>query len=193
MRILIADENMQRTRQLENKLRETGHEVIAFFGAGDMNAVVGRTNPDVVIIDIDSPDRDSLEQVAAIRHRYPRPMVLFTHGNDVEKLRAAVRAGVSAYIVEHADPGDIRAILEVAVAQFAEYHRIEHERDQARTQLADRKMIERAKGLLMQQRGCSEDEAYRALRKQAMDQETTVAEIAKSVVTVAGLLQARGN
>ena len=118
----------------------------------------------------------------------PRPVLLFTHDGDSEKIRAATLAGVSAYIVDGMSGERIRPIIDAAVARFEQFHALKRELGDVEEKLAERKVIERAKGILMQSRNLSEEEAYRALRKQAMHTNTRLADVAGQVVALAGLL-----
>jgi response regulator NasT len=154
----------------------------------DLSREVEKTQPDVIIIDLHSPDRDTLEHVIVISQDQPRPIVMFSADGDSAKIRDAVSAGVSAYIVNGLSVERIDPIIQVAIARFQALQSLREELADAQTQLADRKHIERAKGILMQQKNMSEDEAYRALRKLAMDRNLKLAEVAEQVINVHKLL-----
>ncbi|MEO8333250.1 MAG: ANTAR domain-containing protein, partial [Gallionella sp.] len=132
--------------------------------------------------------RDTLEHLCIISRDQPRPIVMFTHDDDSEKIRAALRAGVSAYVVNGLKSERLRSIMDVAIARFDEFHSMRRNLEKAENQLAERKDIDRAKGILMKQRGWSEEESYQALRKMAMDKGMKLAEVARHVVAVAELL-----
>jgi len=149
---------------------------------------VARLEPDVIIIDIESPDRDTLEHMASLHRDNPRPVVMFAEQNDSGAIERAVRAGVSAYVVDGLNPSRVKTIVDVAVARFREYQALRRELEETRTQLADRKQIDRAKGLLMKHRSLDEKQAYNAMRKMAMDRGQRLAEVAGNIIAVFDLL-----
>lgn len=155
----------------------------------DLLSKVEHDQPDVVIVDMDAPNRDSLEALRSVQSYTPRPMVMVTEDEDPDSIRRAVRAGVSAYVVGGLQQKRIRPILDAAIARFEQYRSLEKELDKTRSQLAERKVIERAKGLIMAQRKIGEPEAYRLLRKAAMDRNLRLAEVAENIVSAAELLQ----
>jgi response regulator NasT len=170
LRVMLVDEHEERAALLEEALVQAGYRVAARVMAdANLSARVRELKPDVVIIDTESPDRDILEHMCCLSREESRPVVMFTHDGDPEKIRTAMRAGISAYVVGGLSSERIRPIIEVAMARFQEFHALRQELERANTALAERKVVERAKGIVMKQRGCSEDEAYRALRKMAMD------------------------
>jgi len=189
LKVMIVDEVVERAEALQRALARAGYEVIAYMpSAFDLHRQVGALQPDVIVIDTDSPDRDTLENLCVVSRDEPRPVVMFTHDGDSEKIRAATAAGVSAYVVDGMSADRIRPIIDAAVARFEQFQALKRELDDAEEKLADRKVIERAKGILMKSRNLSEEEAYRALRKQAMENNARLAEVARQVIAVAGLL-----
>lgn len=189
LRVLLVDEDQERRAVLQDALDAAGYAVVISAAPGrDLQGVVRRVQPDVIVIDVDAPDRDILENMCCIARDQPRPVVMFTHDEDAGKMRAAIRAGVSAYIVGGVTSERVKPIVDVAVLRFEEHQALRRELDQARSSLAERKVIERAKGILMRQRGCGEDEAYRALRKAAMERNRRLAEVAQGVIDAAELL-----
>jgi response regulator NasT len=142
----------------------------------------------VIVIDRDSPDRDTLEHICLVTQDEPRPVVLFTDNGDRSLIRDAVRAGVSAYVVGGLSVERLRPVLDVAIARFEEHQALKRELHDARNSLAERKQIERAKGMVMKSRGVTEDEAYRLLRKLAMERNQKLAQVAESVIAAAELL-----
>ena len=189
LRVLLVDEDQDRRALLQEALDEAGFAVVISTGPGkDLQSVVRRVQPDVIVIDVDSPDRDILENMCCIARDVPRPVVMFTHDEDTEKMRTAIRAGVSAYIVGSVTSERVKPIVDVAVLRFEEHQALRRELDQAKASLADRKVIERAKGILMRQRDCGEEKAYQALRKLAMDRNRKLVEVAQSVIDAAELL-----
>jgi response regulator NasT len=189
LRVLVVDDAVERAETIVRALAGAGYEVAALVpSSADLYAEAERLKPDVVIIDVDSPDRDTLEHLAVLSSSAPRPVVMFTQDDDSDKIREAVRAGVSAYIVDGLEGARVKPILEVAIARFEQFQALRRELDETGEKLAERKLIERAKGLLMQGRGLSEEDAYRALRRQAMENNTRLADVARQVVSIAGLL-----
>ena len=189
LRVLLLDERADRARDLASTLEEAGCQVVAqLIGAVDLHATLRAVQPDVVIVDMDSPDRDTLEDMQRITSEQPRPIVMFVDETDSESIRSAVRAGVAAYVVKGASPERIRPVLEVACARFEEFQALKSELARAQSTLADRKLIERAKGILMQKRGLSEEIAFQMLRKMAMNQGVRLAEVARHVLAAAEIL-----
>ncbi len=189
LKVMIVDEVVERAEVLQRVLTQAGYEVIAYVPSTfDLHRQVRARQPDVVIIETDSPDRDTLENLCVVSRDEPRPVVMFTHDGDSEKIRAATDAGVSAYVVDGMSAERIGPIIGAAIARFEQFQALKRELDETEEKLADRKVIERAKGILMKSRNLSEEEAYRALRKQAMERNARLAEVARQVVAVAGLL-----
>jgi response regulator NasT len=189
LRILLVDDTGKDLEFLRDALRDAGHTIVGERGdALSLLALVGDTQPDVIIIDTDSPTRDVLEQLFVVSRDNPRPIVMFTDDGDSTTIRAALDAGVTTYIVEGLQPHRVRAILEVARARFDADRALRAELDDARSELVARKHIERAKGLLMKARGLSEEDAYRTMRKLAMDRQATLADVAQQLLDAAELL-----
>ncbi len=189
VRVMIVDETVERAEVLQRALARAGYEVIAYVSSTfDLHRQVSALQPDIIIIDTDSPDRDTLENICVVSRDEPRPVVMFTHDGDSEKIRAATLAGVSAYVVDGMSGERMRPIIDAAVARFEQFQALKRELDNMEVKLADRKVIERAKGVLMKSRNLSEDDAYRALRKQAMQSNARLAAVAAQVVALAGLI-----
>jgi response regulator NasT len=188
-RIVLVDEKPERASDLEKALVAEGYEVAGRLSSrDDLRARVGELAPDVIIVDMQSPDRDVFEDMREIHRTQPRPIVMFVDETDSASIRAAVRAGVSAYVVDGLRSRSIRPIVEVAVARFEQHQALRCELEEARVSLEDRKLVERAKGILMQRRGVGEEEAYRMLRKAAMDRQTKLADVARQLIAMADLL-----
>jgi response regulator NasT len=186
---LAALEQADRSRALRIGLLENGYNLVAVLPADPfLTERLAQLRPDLVIVDAESEARDALEHVVMATREAPRPIVLFTNDSDTSQVRHAVAAGVSAYIVAGLEPARIRPILDVALARFEHEQALRTELDQARTELKDRKTVERAKGLLMQRQGLSEPQAYARLRKAAMDKGLKLAEVAQRMLDVADLL-----
>ena len=149
---------------------------------------IERHQPDVVLIDTESPSRDVLEQLAAVSSSAPRPVIVFTDDAKHEAIRATLASGVSAYIVDGVSPHRIEPILRVAVERFEADQRLRAELEDARGKLAERKAVERAKGILMKQRAIDEEEAFALLRSLAMQRGVRLGEAAQQVIAVAKLL-----
>ena len=186
---LAALEQAGRSRALRIGLLENGYNLVAVLPADPfLTERLAQLRPDLVIVDAESEARDALEHVVMATREAPRPIVLFTNDSDTSQVRHAVAAGVSAYIVAGLEPARIRPILDVALARFEHEQALRAELDSARTELKQRKTIERAKGLLMQRQGLSEPEAYARLRKTAMDKGLRLHEVAQRMLDVIELL-----
>ena len=173
--------------------------VDALQGSGDFDVhVIGNPSslarriaalaPDVVLIDVDNPTRDMLEELTLASGPLERPVAMFVSGAAGGLARTAIEAGLSAYVADGLQPERLKPVLDAAIARFQMMHRMRRELVETRRALEERKVIDRAKGLLMKARGLGEEEAYALLRKAAMDQGRRVAEVAEAIVTTAGLL-----
>ena len=189
MRILLVDAYPERAAVLEQALLAAGHHIVAHFDHGcDLREAVLRVAPDMVTIDIDSPNRDILEDMHALNREQPRPVVIFTQDAAADLIRNAVAAGVSAYVVGDVDPVRVAPVLTVAISRFEQFQAVKRELDDARSALADRKLIERAKGILMKQKNIAEEEAFQLLRKFAMDRGIRMADAAGKVIEMAAFI-----
>ncbi len=189
LRVLLLDDDVPRAQLVIKSLHDAGYEVVAHMtGVDDLLSMVRQVGADLIVIDRDSPDRDMIEHVCVMTRDDPRPVVLFTDDPDQDKIREAVAAGVSAYVVGGLSPERIRPIVDVALARFEETRALRTELDQARASLSERKLVERAKGLVMKFRNVNEDEAYSMLRKMAMDRNQRLAETAENVIAMSKLL-----
>jgi len=189
-RVLIVDQNLARATILEEGLREAGYRDLIVVR--DMQNLMRRIldeEPDVILIDLENPNRDVLEQMFQVSRVVQKPVAMFVDSADRGSIEAAIEAGVSAYVVDGLRKERVRAIVETSVSRFRAFEKLRVELDETRRQLADRKLIDRAKGILMRQRGLGEDAAYEALRKAAMDANMRLSEVARSVITAAGLLK----
>jgi response regulator NasT len=179
----------ERSRSLRIGLLESGHDIVAVLPP-DMFLPdqLAQIQPDLIIVDAESQARDTLEHVVMATRDARRPIVLFTDDDDTSHVADAIAAGVTAYVVAGLAPARVRPVLDVAMARFRHEEALRRELADARTQLQDRKVIERAKGVLMKRHAVGEEEAYALLRKAAMDKGLKVADIAQRIVDVAGLL-----
>ncbi len=193
MRVLVIDELAEdleeRAETLRDGLERAGHEVVASLSSPlELLRAVERLRPEVIVIDTESPTRDVLEHLVIVSQSSPRPIVMFASDSGGEAIREAVRAGVSAYIVDGLDAGRVNTIVEVACARFDELQRLKVELAEANLKLSERKLVERAKGLMMKSRSISEDEAYHALRKLAMSKKQRLGDVAQQLIDSAELL-----
>jgi response regulator NasT len=185
LRILVVDEDPARAAALLQSLAGAGYETAGVVDPkDDLVAKVRDLAPDLIIVDMESPSRDTLEDMRRITADRPRPIVMFVDQSDESTIAEAMRVGISAYVIDGLNPARVKPILDVAVARFAEYQKLRGELDQAKMDLADRKIIERAKGLLMTRRKIAEAEAYRLLQKLAMDQNQRLVDVARSVLAM---------
>ena len=189
LRILLIDDTPKKVGRLRSALIEAGFEVIDESGLTiDLPERVEAIHPDVVLIDTDSPGRDVMEQVVMVSRDRPRPIVLFTDDDNPDAMRQAIRAGVSAYIVEGIQAQRLKPILEVAMARFESDQAMRAQLQAREQQLADRKRIELAKGLLMKMRDCNEEEAYTLMRRQAMGRQQKLIQVAEQIIAMNDLL-----
>ncbi len=188
-RVMLVDDTPARAAMLEQALTDCGFEVVCrMASAQGLMKQVAEHQPDVVIVDIESPDRDMLEHMTVLNQHLPKPVIMFAEQGDSNTIDRAIRAGVSAYVVDGLNPERVRSIVDVAVARFREFQALRNELQQTRTRLADRQVIDKAKALLIQHRQMDEDEAYHAMRKLAMDRSQKLVDVANDIVSVLGLL-----
>ncbi len=189
LRVMLVDDKPERSFYLRLTLERLGYEVVAeISNPRQLQDEVLRLAPDAIIVDTESPSRDTLENICMVTESCPRPIVMFAHDSDRESIREAVQAGVNAYVVDGLSPERIAPIIETAMARFEAFQAVKDELEQTRTKLSERKLIDRAKGILMKEKKLSEDDAYRMLRKLAMDKNLSLGALAEQVVTVAKLL-----
>ena len=189
LRIMLVDDTTERAFYLSLVLERLGYDVVAEISdPHQLHDEVLRLSPDAIIVDTDSPSRDTLENLCAITESCPRPIVMFASDPARESIRQAVRAGVSAYVVDGLAPERITPILDTAVARFEAFQAMKNELDSVKTKLSERKIVEKAKGILMKGAKLTEDQAYRALRKQAMDRKLQIVEVARQVIAVSELM-----
>ena len=187
--MLVVDDSQKDVSLLNDGLKAVGYDVVEVaMSASALLDRVATLQPDVIIIDSDSPTRDTLEQLSFVNARQPRPIVLFTEDRGNATIQAALKAGVSAYIVAGMQPDRLQPILDVAVARFEQDRALRDELRDTQERLAERKLIERAKGLVMKQKNVGEEEAYRVMRKLAMDRSRKLLEIAQQIIDVSELM-----
>jgi response regulator NasT len=190
LKIVIVDENPIRAAILEEGLREAGHvQVVRIEDTTRLLARVYAIDPDVILIDLENPSRDVLEQMFQMSRAVKRPIAMFVDQSDKASIEAAVDAGVSAYIVGSLRKDRVKNILDLCISRFNAFARLQDELDRTRSALDERKVIDRAKAILMNAKNLSEDAAYTLLRKTAMNENKKIAEIAQSVITAAELFK----
>ncbi len=188
-RIFLVYSESERPQALEQMLCKMGYRVIGRAGEHEPFAdQITDSNPDAVLLFLSSPDIHVFEQIKHINQRRPLPLALFSEDSDSEKIREAVRLGVASYVVNGFSLERVGPVLEAAIVRFGEFQALQDELAKTKKNLAERKLIDRAKGLIMQQRRCSEPEAYRLVQKMAMDRQMQIAEVARQIVQVGDLL-----
>lgn len=189
LRVLIIDESRKRAAELCAGLVTSGHQVAAVLQSSlDLIARIEEFKPDVILIETDSPSRDTLENLAVMERDMPRPVIIFAQDGDSASIRNAVKVGVAAYVVDGIDPTRLNPIIDVAVAHFEEHQSLKLELAQANRKLSERKVIDKAKGILMKNKGLDEEQAYAALRKLAMDRGKPMIAVAHDLLEMAKLL-----
>lgn len=187
--IMIFDENRIRASIIEEGLREAGHDqVVVLHDIVGLARQIEVISPDVIVIDIETPNRDMLEHLFQLTRSVRKPIAMFVDRSDSSSIEAAVEAGVSAYVVDGLKKERVKPILDMAVSRFKAFSRLQQELADAKSALEERKIIDRAKGILMKSRKLSEDEAYALLRQTAMNEKKKLADIAQSVVMAAAIL-----
>jgi response regulator NasT len=191
LRVILVDDDPTRAASVEVQLAAVGCKVLAVIPTGSgLLYQMAQQEPDVVIIALDSPDRDVLESLSIASTHNPRPVVLYAESGDQTFIADAIRAGVTAYQAEDISSARVRAAVDVAVAQFSAFDDLRKELDSTRRLLGERKVVERAKGLLVAIHGVSEQEAFATLRKLSMDKNQTLGQTAADVIAI---LEKSGN
>ncbi|MBB3291396.1 response regulator NasT [Mitsuaria sp. BK045] len=188
--MLVIDDGAHRADLLRDELARQGHEVVGVIEQATLiHDCVLRLQPDVVIVDAESPTRDTLENLATLSAKMPRPVVVFAEDEDRGTMRRAIQAGVSAYVVADLQAQRLAPVLHVAIARFEQDLALRTELSHAQAQLASRKLVDKAKGILMREQGLHEDQAYQRLRKLAMDRGEPIAQVARRVIDAHELLR----
>ena len=190
LKIVIVDENPIRAAILEDGLREAGFmQVMRINETASLLARIYAVDPDVILIDLENPSRDVLEQMFQVSRIVKRPIAMFVDSSDSASIQASVDAGVSAYIVDGLKKERMKHILDLCISRFNAFARLQSELDRTKTALEERKVIDRAKGILMKAKGIDEEQAYALIRKTAMNENKKIAEIAQSIVMAADILK----
>ncbi|MEO0665946.1 MAG: ANTAR domain-containing protein [Pseudomonadota bacterium] len=187
--IIVVEPDRDRALELVDSLREAGYERIQVIAeASSLRRQILDFAPDLVLIDMMHPSRDMLEELAMASGPMDRPVAMFVDRSDDTLTQAAIEAGVSAYVVDGMRPDRVKPVMDAAIARFRMFQRMRTELAETKRALEERKVIDRAKGLIMKARGVDEDEAYSMLRKAAMDQGKRMADVASALVNSASLL-----
>ena len=189
LNVTIIDDDSGRSIILERALKDAGYEVIAILSSKDNLLLhIEKVQPDMIIVDLDSPSRDSLESMRIVTQHNPKPIVMFTNDADDSMICEAINAGVSAYVVDGFNEKRIKPIMDVAIARFREFQALRNELKKTRSTLEERKTTDKAKGIIMDQKQCNEDEAYKILRKLSMENNKRIVEVAEQIITITGAL-----
>jgi response regulator NasT len=189
-KIVIVDESPIRAAILEEGLREAGYtSVVRISEMQSLLARIYAVDPDIIVIDLENPSRDILEQMFQVSRAVRRPIAMFVDQSDAASIQASVDAGVSAYIVDGLKKERIKPILDLCVSRFNAFARLQDELDRTKSALEERKVIDRAKGILMKLKGLTEEEAYVLMRSTAMREKKKIGEIAQSILTASELLK----
>ncbi len=187
--VVVVEQNQERAFAIVDALKEAGDVAVTVISnVSGLARRIATHSPDIVLIDIDNPSRDMLEELTVASGPLERPVAMFVSGAAGGLAKAAVEAGVSAYVVDGLQAERIKPVIDTAIARFQMLRQIRTELAETRRALEERKVIDRAKGLLMKAKGVSEEEAYALLRKTAMNQNRRVADVAEALVTATGLL-----
>ncbi|OQW71883.1 MAG: response regulator [Proteobacteria bacterium ST_bin11] len=187
LNVLVVDE-FDSELLLEASLRLHGCEVVTLkLKELDVMKIVQTLNPDVVVLNLYAPNEAVLRTIVDINQNCSLPVVIFAEDQQTETINKVIKAGVSAYIVDGLEPKRIKFIIDIAIARFKEQQALKDELKKTKTQLEDRKLMDRAKAILIKSQGYTEDQAYHALRKLAMDRNIAIGEMAKNVISMAEL------
>ncbi len=190
LKIALVEESPIRAAILEDGLREAGHaDILRIADRANLLERIYAIDPDVILIGLANPSRDVLEQMFQMSRAVRRPVGMFVDQTDTSSIEAAIDAGVSAYVVDGLKKERVKPILDTMVSRFNAFSRLRNELDQAKSQLEERKVVDRAKGILVRQKSIGEEQAYALLRTVAMNEKKKISEIAQAVVTAAELLK----
>ncbi|MBV1865740.1 MAG: ANTAR domain-containing protein [Rhodobacteraceae bacterium] len=189
LKIVVVDADKDRSFMIVDGLREAGdYHVTVLDSVTGIARRLKELQPDIILIDLESPSRDSFEQIITATGPLERPVAMFVDQSDSQMMKSAIEAGVSAYVVNGLRKNRIKPVIETAMVRFHKFARLKAELDATKTALSQRKQVDRAKGLLMKMRGLSEEEAYALLRKTAMDKGMRIPEVAQGIITAVEVL-----
>lgn len=184
---MLVDDQPDRALWLDEKLRDSGFDVISVLSsANGLLFQIEQLQPDLILVDLQSPGRDMLESFSVMNHHNPKPVVMFSAEDATDFIQQAVAAGVTAYMSEELQPSRVKPIIDLALAQFSAYQSLRQQLDAAKSQLAKQDVVERAKALLMQHRQVNEQQAHNALQKLAMDNNQSLPAAAQAVIQILG-------
>ena len=186
--VLLVDSNPERAGIVELGLKGAAVTKTASSDPGELLEKIERLQPDVIILDCESPDRDIIENLRAVARENPKPIVMFVEDGDGSLAKEAVRAGVSAYIVDGLSASRVKPVIEIAIERFKMFDALNKQLEKSKQDLEDRKTIDRAKGYLMDKRGMTEADAFSSMRKHAMSEGVTIKQVAEKILSVASLL-----
>ncbi len=186
--VLLIDSDTERAQIVEDGLRGAAITKLASSDSGNILSSIKQLQPDVIIMDCDSPDKNTIDNLRIVARENPKPIVMFVEDGDGTLAKEAVRAGVSAYIVDGMSASRIKPVIEVAIERFKMFETLQRELEKSKEDLEARKVIERAKGLLMDKRKISENEAFASMRKLAMQESITIKQVADKILSVASIL-----
>ena len=190
LKIVVVEEDRDRAIAIVDALTEASScQVVVIGDRSGLARQIAAHRPDIVLIDINNPTRDMMEELTLASGPLDRPVAMFVSGDSDGLAKAAIEAGVSAYVVDGLSPARIKPVIDTAIARFSMIRQMRSELAETRRALEERKVIDRAKGLLMKARGIDEQAAYALLRKTAMDQGRRVSDVAEALMTAAGLLR----
>lgn len=182
-RILLIDSSEERFNALFSVLKESGYRDIVTCDPTTVTVnCVAELNPHIVLIDVECPSRDTIEQLSLIRDNCPKPVILLSQDENVKSIEAVIQSGVSAYLTEGIVPSQARPVIEAAMATFAAFQSLRNELAETKNQLENRKVIAKAKGIFMEKENIPEDLAYHRMRKFAMDQKCSLVEVARQMI-----------
>lgn len=188
--VTIVDDDSERSIILDRALKDAGYDVVAILSSSDnLLSHIEKEQPDVIIVDLESPNRDSLESMRIVTQFNPKPIVMFTNDADHNMIGEAINAGVSAYIVDGFNESRIKPIMDVAIARFREFQALRTELQKTRDTLDERKIIDKAKGIIMAQKECCEDDAYKILRNLSMENNKRIVEVAEQIISITNVLK----
>ena len=189
MKVMLIEDSSTSSSIVYNTLIDEGYDAPIKVGSSDdIFKKASDAKADMIIVNVIEPDSKLLTQLKYISELYPVPVVIFSEKGESDVIQSAVQAGVSAFIIDGLSEKRIKPVLNVALARFSNYSKLREELAKTKETLANRKIIEKAKGLIMQQRNCTEDEAYTLLRKIAMDRNQKLSDVAKSLLELSSLL-----
>ncbi|GGF45828.1 two-component system response regulator [Azorhizobium oxalatiphilum] len=190
LRIVIVDESPVRAAILSEGLKEAGYvNVLLMEGRHNLLERIYAIDPDVILIDLENPSRDVIEQMLHVSREVKRPVAMFVDQTDGQTIEQAIEAGVASYVVDGLRKDRVKPIVETTISRFRAFARLRAELEEAKSQLEERKVVDRAKGLLIKMKGITEEEAYSLLRRTAMNEKKRIVDIAQSIITAAELFK----